>query len=63
MYNVKTSRLLFLKRNRMLIKVPPGFLKSWRDIFNYSPMDFIYWRMNFIYSPIIIKEKVCLMKA
>jgi len=43
MYNVKTSRLLFLKRNRMLIKVPPGFLKSWRDIFNYSPMDLIYW--------------------
>ncbi|MBP1593922.1 MAG: hypothetical protein H6Q12_940 [Bacteroidetes bacterium] len=29
----------------MLIKVPPAFSKTWRDVFNYSPIDFIYWRI------------------
>jgi len=30
-HNVKTSRLLFQKRNRMLNKLPPAFLKSRRE--------------------------------
>jgi len=50
-YNVKTSRLFFKKRNRMLSKLPPAFFESRREFAHVDclEMTFTGLRLQFLW--------------